>query len=74
MVKGIETFKEYFKDHTDKYVIIGGTAWDMIISQDGGADEVGSSSLLVEGLWYARWHFLHKYAGKAASIRVKAVL
>jgi hypothetical protein len=35
MVKGIETFKEYFKDHTDKYVIIGGTACDMIISQEG---------------------------------------
>jgi hypothetical protein len=35
MVRGIERFKEYFKDHTDKYVIIGGTACDMIISREG---------------------------------------
>lgn len=35
MVKGIQTFREYFKAHADKYVIIGGTACDMIISQEG---------------------------------------
>jgi len=32
MVKGIEKFKEYFSDYTDNYVIIGGTACDIIIS------------------------------------------
>lgn len=29
MVKGLELFKEYFKDYTDQYVLIGGTACDV---------------------------------------------
>jgi hypothetical protein len=32
MVKGIEKFREYFKDYSDHYVIIGGTACDFFIS------------------------------------------
>ncbi|MBP7152061.1 MAG: hypothetical protein KBA43_05300 [Paludibacteraceae bacterium] len=32
MVRGIEKFREYFKDFPDNYVIIGGTACDIIIS------------------------------------------
>jgi hypothetical protein len=32
MVRGIETFRQYFKDFPDNYVIIGGTACDIIIS------------------------------------------
>ncbi|MEI6766887.1 MAG: hypothetical protein WCM76_14755 [Bacteroidota bacterium] len=32
MVRGIEKFREYFKDFSDNYVIIGGTACDIIIS------------------------------------------
>jgi hypothetical protein len=32
MVIGIEKFREYFKDFPDNYVIIGGTACDIIIS------------------------------------------
>lgn len=31
MVKGIEKFREAFKDFTDNYVIIGGTACDIIL-------------------------------------------
>lgn len=31
MVVGLETFKEYFKDYQDCYLIIGGTACDIII-------------------------------------------
>lgn len=30
MVYGIEKFKEYFADHTGKYVFIGGTACDVL--------------------------------------------
>lgn len=33
MVVGLETFKEYFKDFQDCYVIIGGTACDIIIEE-----------------------------------------
>lgn len=32
MVKGIEIFKEYFKDYTDEYVLIGGAACDIILT------------------------------------------
>lgn len=35
MVKGIETFKQYFASHGDNYIIIGGTACDMIEEQSG---------------------------------------
>lgn len=35
MVKGIETFKHYFAKHGDNYIIIGGTACDMIEEQSG---------------------------------------
>lgn len=29
MVKGIERFREYFRDYTDQYVLIGGAACDI---------------------------------------------
>lgn len=35
MVKGLQTFREYFKDYNDHYVIIGGTACDMILAETG---------------------------------------
>jgi len=35
MVSGIEKFKEFFKDFTDNYIIIGGTACDIIIENAG---------------------------------------
>ncbi|MBN2745126.1 MAG: hypothetical protein JXR34_00230 [Bacteroidales bacterium] len=35
MVKGLEKFKEYFTEFTDNYVIIGGTACDIIIEDAG---------------------------------------
>lgn len=31
MVKGLQTFREYFRDFTGNYIIIGGTACDMIL-------------------------------------------
>jgi hypothetical protein len=35
MVKGIEIFKQYFARYSDSYVIIGGTACDMIEERAG---------------------------------------
>lgn len=37
MVHGLKKFKEYFKDHTNQYVFIGGTACDILM------DELGAS-------------------------------
>ena len=30
MIKGLDAFKEYFRDFNDQYVIIGGTACDIV--------------------------------------------
>ncbi|HEX2866581.1 MAG TPA: hypothetical protein VHO03_06045 [Ignavibacteriales bacterium] len=35
MVMGIDVFKEYFKDHNDKYVLIGGAACDILMGEMG---------------------------------------
>jgi hypothetical protein len=35
MVNGLDKFREYFKDHSDNYVIIGGTACDLILTDAG---------------------------------------
>lgn len=35
MVKGLDKLKEYFKDYPDNYIIIGGTACDIIIDEAG---------------------------------------
>jgi len=35
MVRGLATFKEYFKDYPDNYIIIGGSACDVIIDEAG---------------------------------------
>ncbi len=35
MVKGLESFKEYFKGYENQYTIIGGTACDVLMSHDG---------------------------------------
>lgn len=35
MVRGLEIFKEHFKEFSDNYVIIGGTACDIIINREG---------------------------------------
>jgi hypothetical protein len=35
MVRGIDRFRDYFKDQTDKYVMIGGTACDIAMSRMG---------------------------------------
>ncbi len=35
MVRGLDVFKKYFEAYPDNYVIIGGTACDMIIDEAG---------------------------------------
>lgn len=35
MVTGIESFREWFKGHEEKYTIIGGTACDILMNEDG---------------------------------------
>ncbi len=35
MVIGIEVFKRYFEQHAGNYIIIGGTACDLIIEEAG---------------------------------------
>ena len=35
MVRGIESFKEWFKGYENQYVIIGGTACDLLMSDSG---------------------------------------
>lgn len=37
MVRGIEKFREHFREHTDQFVLIGGTACDLIMN-DAGLD------------------------------------
>lgn len=35
MVRGLDGFKSWFRDYQDQYVIIGGTACDLLMSEDG---------------------------------------
>jgi hypothetical protein len=42
MVKGIDLFRDYFKDFTDQYVLIGGAACDISFEN---ADTLQSESM-----------------------------
>jgi len=35
MVRGLDIFKKYFEHYTENFVIIGGTACDIIIDEAG---------------------------------------
>lgn len=35
MVRGIETFREWFRGHEAQYAIIGGTACDLLMTEEG---------------------------------------
>lgn len=37
MVHGLEKFKAYFNQHSHQYVLIGGTACDLLLDEIGGA-------------------------------------
>lgn len=67
MVRGLNFFKEYFKDYSDNYVIIGGTACDIIIEEAGLVPRVTKDIdiiLVVEALSHAFvkefWRFIHE--------------
>ncbi len=35
MVMGVESFRQWFAEYTEQYTIIGGTACDLLMSEDG---------------------------------------
>lgn len=35
MPRGLDSFKQYFKEYPDNYVIIGGTACEILIDESG---------------------------------------
>ena len=35
MVRGVESFRQWFAEYTEQYTIIGGTACDLLMSEDG---------------------------------------
>ena len=35
MINGLDSFKKHFKGEEDKYVIIGGTACDLLMEENG---------------------------------------
>ena len=35
MIRGIENFREWFRGYEDQYVIIGGTACDLLMTEEG---------------------------------------
>lgn len=66
MVRGLEKFKEYFDAYPDNYVIIGGTACDIIIDEAGFAPRATKDIdiiLVVEALSVEFvkqfWDFIH---------------
>lgn len=76
MVKGIDRFREYFKDFTDQYVLIGGAACDISFennSADFRATRDLDIVLIVEALTRqfgeCFWKFIHdgRYQNRARS-------
>lgn len=35
MATGIDTFREYFADYKDQYIVIGGMACDLLLNEAG---------------------------------------
>ncbi len=67
MVTGLDVFIAHFKDHTDKFVLIGGTACDIAFTEmnlDFRATKDLDIVLIVEaldpGFAYAFWEFIKK--------------
>ena len=66
MVQGIEKYKEYFLDYSDHYVIIGGTACDIIMNNiDAGFratkdfDVVLIAEAFSEDFFRKLWQFIN---------------
>ena len=71
MVKGIDIFREHFAAHTDNYILIGGSACDLLFKEAGGQfratkdlDIVLTIETLSHEFGAAMWSFLDngKYA------------
>ena len=76
MVKGLDTFREYFKDFEEQYVLIGGAACDILFASNEGqfrATRDLDMVLIVEALTQEFgekfWEFIEsgKYRNKAAN-------
>ena len=76
MVKGLDTFREYFGKHTDEYVLIGGTACDILFDNNNASFRVTRDLdmvLIVEALskefGELFWRFVREggYINKAKS-------
>ncbi len=67
MVRGLDVFKNHFEQYTDNYVIIGGTACDIIIDEAGFTPRATKDIdiiLVIEALSSAFveqfWNFIHE--------------
>lgn len=76
MVKGLDTFREYFKDFEEQYVLIGGAACDILFASNEGQfratrdlDMVLIVEALTQGFGDKFWEFIEsgKYRNKATN-------
>jgi len=53
MVKGLDVFRKYFRDFTDRYILIGGTACDLAMQKQVFPSEPRKTSIsyFVSKLW-----------------------
>jgi len=68
MVNGIESFRHYFKDYEDQYIIIGGTACDLLMTSyglDSRATKDIDLVLIIEALTSDFGNQLWKYINEA---------
>lgn len=61
MVRGLDIFKKYFEQYSANYVIIGGTACDMIIDEAGFTPralmKMKFNEKFVESTWFMNYAF-----------------
>ena len=73
MVRGLDVFKEYFKDYTDNYIIIGGTACDILIDEAGFSSHSDIATAMMP--WFvkpfARLSVASPYSSKRIIKKVK---
>ena len=78
MVKGLQTFKNYFKDYTEQYVLIGGAACDILFSNNNASfratrdlDIVLIIEALNEDFGNVFWNFINdgKYRNKSSNMQ-----
>ncbi|MFO7930838.1 MAG: hypothetical protein R6U97_05490 [Desulfosalsimonas sp.] len=87
MVRGLERFRDFFRDHADKYIMIGGTACDVAMRQMGldfratkdldivlvlEAVDHGFGNLFMEFVNQGQYKNKHKSSGKSLFYRFEA--